>query len=326
MKSILIIGSADTSYGINTILEQDSTKIVEGLYGVDSPLTKAFKYFAVVSDVKIYLANTPYKSDYIDIVNTARHSNLDFIIPLGIKFSDEATDVISGAKYSYTELLLKSIGQASETILVMTDNHASLYEDIDHYLKDMFNKIKAYKKKSKLLKQHGRQLWLVANNLKHISHANAMLCAAVCHNTVGSYPNYDFPEAIFNIDLFDVKKHELIYFKNNTYSYTSIENFKNFSLDQIPEKIIPIDLVIRQINKELDLTKFCGQLLSNVTKLKIRTEVLNYLDSIKGRMIRGYEFQDIQIDLKADYTYTIIVYFYILPINSLEKSLVVIAT
>lgn len=326
MKTVLIIGPADTSYGINVIMEQDSVKIVEGLYGEFSALTQAFKCFNGIQNVKIFLANAQYKNDYINIINTARHSELDFIVPLGIKFSDQAPDRISGQQYAYTELLLKALSETSETILVMTDNHASLYEDIDHYLKDMFKKIRNFKNQSKVLDTYGRQLWFVANNLKNVTHANALLVAAICHNKAGNYPLYDFPEALFHIDPFDVDKHELIYFRNNAYAYTSIENFRNYCIEECAEKFIPIDLVIREIDKGLDLSKFCGKLLSNVTKLKIRTEVIDYLDSIKGFMIRDYEFLDVIIELKANYTYRVTTYFNIYPNNTLEKSLVVITT
>ena len=98
MKTVLILGPADTSYGINTIIKYDNVKIVEGLYGKSSDLARAFKYFSESDDTTIYLANILYKSDYLDVINTARFSELDYIVPLGIKFSDVATDSITGIK------------------------------------------------------------------------------------------------------------------------------------------------------------------------------------------------------------------------------------
>lgn len=323
-NSILIIGEGKTTYGMNQILKQDSLKLVAGLYGEDSELTEAFELAQSTGAKNIYLANAQTKTSHIDIIQIARQYNFTYIVPIGVRFSDKAFNKQLNRSMTFAEIFLRITTVMADSIIVMTDNHASLYEDIDNYLEDMFDKIKSFKADAQSILDDGRQLWFAANNIDKIPYANVLLASIMAVTDLPNYPNYPIPEAIFDIDEIDVGNKELIYFKNNVYANNSIENFVNFHNEYNAYKIAPIDMVIRKINEEIDLSYFSGKLFTNQVKLKIQSFVQDYLDSIKGKMIRDYSILSISTYLESDYSYVIVVHFKILPMNSLEDCDVVI--
>lgn len=323
-NSILIIGEGSTTYGINQIIKQDSLKLVAGLYGESSELTEAFELAKSTGATDIYLANVQTKTAYVDIMQVARQYNFTYIVPLGVRFSDKAFNKQLNRNMTFAEIFLRIITVMADSIIIMTDNHASLYEDIDHYLEDMFDKIKSFKLDAQSVLDNGRQLWFCANNLDKVPYSNVLLASIMTVTDLPNYPDYPIPEAVFNIDDIDVGNKELIYFKSNVYANNSIENFVNFHNEYNAYKIATIDMVIRKINEEIDLSYFSGKLFTNQVKLKIQSFVQDYLNSIKGKMIRDYSILSISTYLESDYSYVIVVHFKILPMNSLEECDVVI--
>lgn len=323
-STMLIIGEGTTTYGLNQIIKQDSFNLVSNLYGENSDLTQAFALAQSVGATHIYLANAPTKTAYIDILQIAIQYDFTYIVPIGIRFSDRAFNKQLNRQMTFAEIFLRITSLMTESIVVMTDNHASLYEDIDHYLNDMKEKITRFKTEAQSVLENGRQLWFVANNLKNVAYSNVLLTALMTITELPHYPNYPLPEALFDIDAGDINNKELIYFKNNVYANNSIENFINFHNENNAYKIAPIDMVIRQINKDIDLTYFSGKLFNNQVKLKIQNLVQEYLNSIKGKMIRDFSILSIDTYLESDYSYTLIVYFKILPMNALEECDVII--
>lgn len=320
MKRVLLIGSGDTSYGLNQIIKQDSITKAESLYGADSPVVRAYRYSLNSNNAETYIANVLSKKDFLSIMSSTRHFNFDFVVPIGVKFSDTGKDLLTDKTLSFTELFLNHVSDVSDSVILMTDNHASLYEDIDSFLIDMFRKIREFKSNlNQSTKSYLRQLLFVANMLDGIDYSNAYLAYILCDTQIGNYPDHDFPKSVFDMHPEDVKNYELICFQNNIRANNSVENFKNFHPENNAYKVAPIDFVIRQINKEVDLTSMRGRLLNATTKLKIKSMLEEYLESIKNIMIRDYKVIDIRITTNSDYTYTIICLFKILPINSLES-------
>lgn len=323
-NTMLIIGPGDTTYGINQIIKQESSKLVAGLYGDNSELTHAFDLAKSTGATEIYLANVQTKTAYIDVFQLARQYNFTFIVPIGVRFSDKAFNKQQNRNMTFAEIFLRVTYVMADSIIIMTDNHASLYENIDHYLNDMFEKIKSFKLEAQTALDNGRQLWFVANNLAEIQYSNVLLGAIMCVTDIPHYPDYPIPDAIYNIDEIDVGSNELIYYKNNIYANNSIENFINFHNEYNAYKIAPIDMVIRKLNDEIDFSSFSGKLFTSQTKLKIQNMLQDYLKSIKGKMIRDYKIMSIDSFLESDYSYLIVVHFKILPMNSLEECDVVI--
>lgn len=323
-NTMLIIGEGETAYGINQIVKQDSITLVPRLYGKNCELTDAFLLAKATGATDIYLANVQTKTAYVDIIQMAKQYNFTYIVPIGVRFSDTLFNKQLGRNMSFAEIFLRIVSVTADSIIVMTDNHASLYEDMDHYLNDMFKKIDTFKTEAQMILENGRQLWLTANNVESVPYSNLLLASIMCVTELPKYPNYQIPAAIFDIDDIDVERYELIYFKNNVYANNSIENFINFHNERNAYKIAPIDMVIRHINEELDLSYFYGKLFTNQTKLKIQSIIQDYLNSIRGKLIRDYSIVSINTYLEKDYSYLIVVHFKILPMNSLEACDVVI--
>lgn len=323
-NSMLIIGSADSTYGLNQILKQSSKKLVAGLYGETSELTQAFNLAFDIGVTEIYLANAQTKTAYIDIVQLARQYNFTYIVPIGVRFSDKAFNKQLNRNQTFAEIFLRTVTVMADSIIVMTDNHASLYENIDHYLNDMFDKIKSFKEEAQTALDNGRQLWFAANNIEDVPYSNVILTAVMCVTELPNYPDYPIPSAMYDIDEIDVGSNELIYFRTNAYSNNSIENFVNFHNEYNAYKIAPIDMVIRKINEDVDLTHFAGRLFNNQIKLKIQSTLQEYLNSIKGKLIRDYAILSIESYLDSDHSYVLVIHFKILPVNSLEECDVVI--
>lgn len=323
-NSILIIGPADSTYGLNQIIKHDSKKLVAGLYGDTSDLTQAFNIAFDMGVKELYVANAHTKTSYIDIMQIARQYDFTYIVPIDIRFSEKAFNKQLNRHQAFAEIFLRTVSVMADSIIVMTDNHASLYEDIDHYLDDMLSKIRSFKIEAESYLDNGRQLWFVANNLEDVKYSNIILTAMMCTTKLPNYPDHAIPNAIFEIDDIDVGSNELIYFKNNHYANNSIENFVNFHNEYNAYKIAPIDMVIRKINEDIDLTHFAGRLFNNQIKLKIQSTLQEYLSSIKGKLIRDYAIISIESYLDTDHSYILVIHFKILPINSLEECDVVI--
>lgn len=324
-KSILIIGNGKTSFKINTI-HQIKTDLSYALkmYEKGSPLANALETLTSFDDIDIFVANVFNTKDLINIFDMIRQFEFDYIVPVGIKFSDTTVNLSTGQSIYYTELFLHAIGTETDSILIMTDVHAELYEDIDHYLKTMSTKVNEFNQKStSRIDEFRRQLWFVANHLKDVPYANVLLAAVCASAEPGQYPIYRFPTPIFDIDPHDVFN-DMIYFKTNKHAYHSIENFVNFNLEQDVYKIAPIDLVIRHINKTIDLSDCVGKLYNNSAKLRIRSRLQESLNSMRGSVIRDYSIIDIRFELRDDYSYVVLCFFKIVPINSLEECKIVI--
>lgn len=321
-NSILIVGEGLT-YGLDQIIKHTSSKIVSNLYGKDSDLTNAFLLSSSIGVKDIYLANIQSQNGLINVCQMASQYNFKYIVPIGIRFSDKAYNKTIGRNMTFAEIALKIVSATSDSIVVMTDNHASLYEDMDSFLDEMDRKIKNFKTSSEGILNNGRQLWFVANNLKGVSFSNVVLASVMSITTLPSYPDYNIPDAVFDIDNADVKN-EMIYFKNNFLTNNSIENFVNFHNENTVYKVACIDLVIREINENLDLSLFSGKLFNSQVKLRIQNFTKEYLNSIKGKLIRDYEILNIEAYLNVEMYYDIFVYFKILPVNSLEECKVLI--
>ena len=318
-SKILFIGEARTNYKLNEITKQTSVSFVEQTYGGD--LSDAFKTAIEIIDEEcdIYLANVKTNYEYIDLIYLASNYNFEYIVPINIRLSDMVRNIDTNERRYLVDLLLDIIINTCSSTLVVTDNHANLYENIDHFLNDMLDKVNSFKECSESIINGGTQLWFVANNLKDTPYANVLLACVMIVAKLPNYPDYNFPKAIFDLDDLDLDGEEIIYFKNHTYRNTTIENFVNFNSTKDVYKIVPINTVVRKIGEGLDLSSFEGKIYNKLIPLRVQTLTAKYLQSLVGKMIRAYEINSVQIKLEKNFTYTIIITMTITPINSLEQ-------
>lgn len=316
-RTLLILGEAETDYRLNEIAYFDSALAVENMYG-NSELTDAFISAKKIGAPHIFLANIRYATDYIDMVDVIKQHDFTYIVPIGIKFSDTFFNPILQRPMTYTELYTEQIGSSGNALLMMTDNRASLYEDLDDYLKDMFRKITSFRSIAQKAILYGRNLCLVGGNLVNHRYANLALASAMCITPISEYPSYDFGEAVFDIDDFDVGSNELIYFKNNVLLQTTVENLKNFRKEQDAAKIINIDKVIKFIDRELDFSSFRGKLFTDYVKLKLYNALTEFFNQNRNVTIRDYKIQSIDFVKTSAGAGRITNRITIVPINSLE--------
>jgi len=317
-KNILIIGKAATDYKLNQISYQSSESAVKSLYGA-SQLTDAFVLAKSMGVPDIFLANIQTQTDYIELIDVIKQYDFTYIVPLGIKFYDSFFNPVLNRLMTYAEFYLENIGNINNALILMTDNHASLYENIDAFLGDMSEKIDRFKHVAQKALLNGRNLCMVANNLQNYEYANLVLACALCTAEYSKYPEADFGPAIFDIDDFDVENLELVYFKNNVLTDTTVENLKNFRTESDQAKLINIDRVIKFIERELDFSEFRGKIFTDYIKLKIYNKLNEFLKSIVGVAILDYEIKSVEFVVTSPGAGSILNTFSILPINSIEE-------
>jgi hypothetical protein len=285
----------------------------------NSDLSDAFNIAYKIGCKYIFLMNVRQYADYIDIVDTIRHYDFAYIVPLGVKFSDRFYNSVVERTMTFSEYFLTEIGGYTNSTIIMTDSHASLYEDIDVFLDDMFDKIGTFKLEAQQALQNGRNLCLIANNLNDYKNAALVLASIMCEAKNADYPDYEVGEAIFEINSNDVGAVELAYFKNNHLKNSTVENLKNFRTENDPAKLVPIDMVIKFIDRTLDFSEFRGKNYNEYVRLQIYSMLNDELTEMMGVMIRDFTINDVSpVSLSPGECY-IVNDFSISPINSIEE-------
>jgi hypothetical protein len=306
-RNILIIGRGASDYKLNEVVYYDQVSTVEELYG-NSELSRAFKKAKDMDVKNVFVANVKIPSDYIGLIDIIKQYDFAFIVPISIKFSDVDVDLsnLYGRDMTYIEYFLEEIGDNTRSLLVVTDNHASMYENIDSFIMDMSKKIAQFKNSAMRSLRNGRSLCFVANNLKNSNYANLELACALSTCKYSDYPSYDFGEAVFDIDESDIDILE------------SVENLKNFRTEFDASKIVVIDLAIKYIERQMDFSNFEGKFYSDYIKLEIYKKLSTLLQSMVGIVIRNYSIDSINFVNTEPGTGVIVNSFSVLPINSAE--------
>lgn len=326
-ESLLIIGAGDTSYRQNTIQKISSLKEAER-YGAGSQLYNAFvdaSEFGITD--KIYMLNMLYDTDYPEIIDSLIQSDFTYIAPINIKFSDK---IIIGKndtqkKIYYGEYLLNSIKDANLSTIIMTDSHASNYEDIDQYIDATEDTLRSFKRTSFSINSYGRNLCFVANNLVNYRYSNLIVACMLLSCSLSEYPLHDCGEAVFDIDTHDIISKEFSFFKYNIKRSATIENFHNFSCANDQDKCMNISRCIKYIQKYLDLSEFCGRLHNGYLKVLITKQLESLLDSLVGIAITKYQILSCDFVLnKITKTVVVLNTIAITPINTLEKYILTI--
>ena len=189
----------------------------------------------------------------------------------------------------------------------MTERHASLYEDFDHYSISMTNIenefVNSYTLcKSNLLEQYGNNLNFIYNNLENVPFGNVILGALYCTRNYAEYLNsLQGTKTVYEIDSNDVFGLRAMYFKYNHYSKTTtIENTFNFKNTNDIYSNALIDDVIKRTIKEVDLSAFKGKLYNPYVAIQIETEakteaeIRNRVDTADAEAAEGLFPQDVQ--------------------------------
>lgn len=325
-KKILLAGPALSSHKAREIVLPADKDEALNLFG-QSELYEAYVLLKDLGVDNIYLSNCYSRSDYIRLSDKIIHYDFDYFIPINIYLSDKFYNPITDKDQYYAEYFLEQFALVNSlTTVIMTERHASLYEDFDHFVFEM-NRIEAEfieefsYNKSTFLDSYGNNLNFVYNNLESIPYSNVVLGALFVNRDYGKYlSSLTSTSTVFDIDQNDVQGLRAMYFKYNYYaSNTTLENPMNFrkTLDIYANALI--DDVIKRAIKALDLDKFKGRLYNQYVAIQIESEVTKALNSMKGKLFKEYTINRIGFK-KTDATsgYIVIDYSFI-PYGTLES-------
>ena len=317
--NLLLVGKGATNYSLkNVSYETDYDEVLEK-YG-ESDLSRAFKIAQDMGAEYIFLMNLKNSYDYFDVKEVIRQEDFTYIVPVSIYMSDTFTDFSKdGAKISLVAYLLSLISEDnSESVIMATDKHASLYEDLDSFIDDMDAAERLFTA-SCGAGMNMENICFVANNLLKTDMANVLAAAALCVADVPEYPAFAFGKAIFDIDTFDTSGN-WAYFRNHSDGSSSIENMVNF-LERQPEKIISISRIVKMIKRELDFSEFCGKNYSEYQRMRFERKLDAYLAQLTGYVIYKYQILSVKAykNIHHKGTVTMKAVFDVWPVNCLER-------
>lgn len=317
--SILIIGGGSNESKLNEIFKPSSIWDMENLYG-DSELTIAYIEAKRNGARNVFVMNCLKTTDFIDSIQYVRHYNFSYIVPIGIKLSDKFYSSEHDKEVYFAEHYLNEFSKFTNSLIIFTDEHASLYENINSYLYDMRVKVENFRESVHyLLTNYGRNIAFCLNNLQYKDYSNVILAAVLSRTQPGSYPEMIKDKAIFDLDSEDIFTPEIIYFKNNLHTNTSIENLKNFRTIFDANKLIPIDRVIKHIERTLDTSFVLGKLYNQYVEMILHDYLDSFFRSLLETTIRNYCIKNIQFIRAESMSGYITVDIDIHPINSLEQ-------
>lgn len=320
-KNILIVGKAKTNNKNKIILNPMTPEYAKQLYG-ESKLYDAYKTaYDITNDKNIYTVNCQLFTDFIELIDSFVQYNFDFIIPTDIYLRDTFKHPITGKETYFFAYYLERLGLTeNKTTLIMTDRQSDLYDSIDDYLLDMeqiYNTL--FIKNMDIFNKYGQNLIFVLNNLLNNNLAHVFVGAALSIYDYKKYPvNINVP-TYFDIDYIDVSNNSFCFHKHHTASnYTSIEQLNNNKVTNNIYKKVLIDLLIKYVVSQLDLSEFNGTLFNPYVKVQIDTKVKNTLDKMKGVVYSDYLIKQISFKSTGIGVGNIIIDLSITPFSLLE--------
>ncbi len=319
-KTLLIIGKGATNFGLKEIVYSEDYDEVLDKYG-ESDLSKAFADAKKIGAPYVFLMNLQKHQDYFDVAGALKQNDFAYISLASVMLSDTfQNDSDGGMIHSLLAYILGLIGENHNTTWVVTDKHASLYEDIDQYLEDMRNTKKTFLSRCSS-RANLRNVIFVMNNLKKHKTASTLVAAALCSTEINEYPTSKyFDDTVFDIDSWD-NPDEIAYFKKNSTRETTIENFINlYQAENAPEKIVFIDRIMKHLERDLDFSEFKGRRYTPYQKLLFSRALTKTLNSLKKICIKDYSIESIEVYLDKENPGTVVMLARIdvIPMNCLE--------
>lgn len=325
-KKILIAGPALSNYKAREIVLPADKDEALNLFG-QSELYEAYTLLKDLGVNNIYLSNCYNRSDYIRLSDKIIHYDFDYFIPINIYLSDKFYNPLIDADQYYAEYFLEQFALVNSlTTTIMTERHASLYKDFDHFVLEMtrveteFVNEFSYNK-STFLEVSGNNLNFIYNNLNDIPYSNVVLGALYVNRDYAKYLSaLTEISTIFDLDQNDIQGLRAMYFKSNYYvGNITVENPMNFRKTADIYANALIDDVIKRAIKTINLDKYKGRLYNQYIAVQIESEVMKALNSMKGKLFKEYTINRIGFK-KTDATsgYVVIDYSF-MPYGTLES-------
>ena len=296
-RSILVIGKGmnQYSYNKNKILKIRSKEEAEFNYG-DSELTAALCEALSLGAINLYGCNCYAISDYVDVIDLIAQYNFEFVVPLFL-FSDFFADNNSNIMY-LCEFYSNMLNENNNSFALVTDKHASLYENLDQFVSSTCKAVTTFKDTAHL--NNGINLGFVANVLQDYKYANVVLATILSNSNFKEYPKQDVGNVVFNLNNFDFFNDEVIYFSYHNSS--SIENLLSFYSENDPRKIIPNQIVCNRIDNSFDFSEFQGSLYSAYNSIRLESYVNKVLSSFLNESIESFKITNIETKFNSNNT------------------------
>jgi hypothetical protein len=316
-NSIVLVGPAATNSRIGAPYKPHSYNEALSLYG-DSPVITAYKECAATGADNIYILNTRKMNNYIEAASVLMQNDFGYIVPVDINFSDTFYNPNLQKQIPYLEHYLYSLGQHTKSIIIMSDLHADTFVDLDSFKENMAAKINRIIVASGAVTAYGRNAILVANMLATYKYANSVLAGAL---SVGefSYPEFDFGPTTFDMDENDIGDTPLVYFRDNLLREATAENLYNLRPSKDADRFVPIDMAVRYIQRNLDLSQYKGKLYTEYIKLLIYNNVSSFLTNIVGKAVRSFSILSIDFVGNKNYSGVITVRISFVPMYCAEE-------
>lgn len=323
-ETLLIVGKAATNYQKATVEYFESYADVIDNYG-NNYFSESFRTAQSFGMTGVYMANIQEPNEYFTLSSFITEYDFTYVVFLDLYLSDAYIDPISGKEISYLQYILEQSTETS-TVFFVTGKHASLYSDIDSFIRETKREISIFKKRCST-NIDLRNVQYVANNLNNYDFGNLILALMFSATDVSKYPNIEnLPEiilgdAIFYIDNFDIGELDFSYFKTTSLTGTTIENLLNLQTLKSPLKIAFIDRIVRYITKLIDFDDYIGQGYSEYKRAMIAEKEKTILESLKNRIISDYTVHECYAVQNTSYPGTVVVILTVsvVPIGIMEE-------
>lgn len=321
-RNILLIGKAETNNKQRTILNPLTVSTAKSLYG-NSELYRAYEVArTITNDSNIYTANCQLITDFIELIDDIVHYDFDFIVPIDIFLRDTFTEPKAETYQYFLSYYLESLGAKDNTaIIVATDYRSTLYDSIDSYLKEEKQVLNKFMNTNAMtLSKYGNNIVFVLNNFEDCEFANVVLAASLSSYDFKSYPVNIKYSCYFDLDSFDLGNNNMCFYKYHEHAKeSSIEQLNNLRLVSDIYKNVLIDLLIKYVVKQLDMSEFNGSLYTPYTMIKINNKTKKILGDLEGEVFKGYSINDIYYNKIAINFGDIIIDISIVPYGLLDK-------
>jgi hypothetical protein len=315
--SILLIGIDPKKIGIGTIIQYKKLVDINNTFGTDSIFAEAWNILTNQFGADtIFVLNLDSWDDLKDQDELFQQEDFTYIVPIGLYLTDSYDDIFENKRYYYSQLLTWMCHRSLSTI-ILTGKHATGFNTLTEYLNYEKQELDTVRASFQNLKKNN--IVYVSNCLYAYPYANVIL-AGMLLGDVGEYPKYPaLYDACFDIDWCDVN-FDLVFFKNNYLTDTSVENLMNFEYPQCFVKPVTVDRICKYIARHWpDMDEYIGTAFTQYKMTKIYEKVNEYLSSLVGWILYDYSIDGISSVQNPDTTVGIHITYTLWPHFTTEK-------
>ena len=315
--TVLLIGIGKKKTRLGQIIEYTKAIDVENDHGADSLFMQSWELlFDQFGAQKIYILNLDSWDDLKEQDDLFQQEDFSYIVPLDLYLSDSYQDILTQKTYFYSQLLVWLTHRSHSTV-IFTGQHASGFTTLTEYLEHEKQEIEEVQPSFRNLRK--QNIIYVANCLNAYSHANVILTGMLLGD-IGEYPGTEnLYAACFDIDWCDVS-FDMVFWKNNYLTDTSVENLMNFSDAASYIKPVTVDRICKYIARHWpDLDQFIGTAFTEYKMTCIHDIVDQYLTSLHEWILYDHKIDGISSVQNPDSTVGIHISYTLWPHFTTEK-------